>query len=38
MSTLVMFYIMENGEVWCYTYRLYLGEKKWGLADVQILA
>jgi hypothetical protein len=33
MSTLVMLYVMESGEVWFYTYRLNLDENRWELAD-----
>jgi hypothetical protein len=33
MSTLVMFYVMEQGEVWHYTYRLDQDERKWGLTE-----
>jgi hypothetical protein len=32
-STFVMFYILENGDVWFYTYRLNLNENKWELTD-----
>jgi hypothetical protein len=33
MSTVVMIYVMESGEVWSYTYRLNQDEKRWRLAD-----
>ena len=33
LSTIVMFYVMESGEVWFYTYRLNPGEKRWGLFE-----
>lgn len=32
-STLVMFYVMNNGDVWFYTYRLNIDKKKWEFAD-----
>ena len=32
-STIVMFYVMEQGDVWYYTYRLDPVEKRWELTD-----
>ena len=33
MSTVVMFYVMEDAAVWYYTYRLDHVKKRWGLSD-----
>jgi len=36
-STFVMFYVMDSGDVWFYTYRLNQYERRWELFEYPLL-